>query len=101
MGDGCFTSGQAHLLPQKIWSCTNDVLAAAEDTTAELADGASSEVGKPIVECHYDNEAKCVVHPNCEWCKTTSKVRLLRTPSGADLRNHAQHSSHCCAKQPT
>ena len=74
-GDGCFTSGQAHLLPEKIWSCTNDALAAAADSTAELADNVSNGVGKPIVECHYDNEAKCVVHPNCEWCSTSDKVR--------------------------
>ena len=73
-GDGCFTSGQAHLLPEKIWSCTNDALTAAEDSTGELADNVSNGFGKPIVECHYDNEAKCVVHPNCDWCSTSGKV---------------------------
>ena len=79
VGDGCFTSGQADLLPQSVWSCTGDDLDvygdAVDDTADELADEASAAVGKPIVECHYDNEAKCVVHPNCEWCSTSDKVR--------------------------
>ena len=70
IGDGCYTKGEADLLPKKIWSCS--VVAEAEE---EPADAASATVGKPIVECHYDTQAKCVVHPDCEWCKTADKVR--------------------------
>jgi hypothetical protein len=68
IGDGCFTIGQAKLLPEKIWSCTIDEL------IDESTDEASQAVGKPIVECHYDSEAKCVVHPKCDWCSTSDKV---------------------------
>jgi hypothetical protein len=75
VGDGCFTSGEAKLLPEKIWSCTNDEL------NEKLADKALQAVGKPVVECHYDSEAKCVVHPNCDWCLTSDKVRVQHSGS--------------------
>ena len=58
-GDACYTRTQASMLPKAIFKCS-----------------ATPSLSKPLLECHYDNEAKCVVHPNCEWCSTSDKVRL-------------------------
>ena len=59
-GDACYTRTQASMLPKAIFKCS-----------------ATPSLSKPLLECHYDNEAKCVVHPNCEWCSTSDKVRLV------------------------
>ena len=74
LGNGCYTSGEAKLLPKKLWSCTGDVVEAAKEKVESVLE---DTVSKPLIECHYDTRAKCVVHPDCEWCKTSSKAGVV------------------------
>ena len=72
VGDGCFTTDQTKVLPEKIWECTG--LTQPARIASDEAEAAAVSVSKPLVECSYGSEAKCVVHPNCEWCETSKKA---------------------------